>query len=127
MPIGPSASFLTSTVTVLRAPSVEAGISNSFAVDDAAGRAASEAPVAVTSLTELPCSIQPDPDGSGAFQLYGQRVLGVDTCIYFGQALAVKADDVVQDDSTGVKYIVLAAGDEAEQGRVSWILARRLR
>lgn len=115
-----SPSFLTHTCTVTRFASVVAG--DAFPVDDAAGR--DDVRQNVAGLADLPCSIQPETGRAGV--VYQGRVLEIDTAVYFGQAVDVRADDVLVG-STGARYIVQAAGDEAEQGRVSWVLCQRLK
>jgi hypothetical protein len=115
----PSAGFLTHTCTVTRYPSAQAG--TAMPQDDAAGR--DEARADVPGLVGLPCSIQPESGRPGLN--YDGRVLEVDTCVYFGRAVDVRADDVLAG-STGKLYLVQAAGDEAEQDRVSWVLCKRL-
>lgn len=118
----PSAFFFDRTVTLLRAASVVNGTPDQYPVDDAAGRA--DSLVAVSGYAGLSACIQ--PEDAREVQRYSQRGLNIDTSIYFAQAADAEADDVVQDDGTGRKYLVVAPVDEAEQGRVSWFLCRRL-
>lgn len=118
----PSASFLTDEATVLRALALVQGEPNRYPVDQSAGR--DDELVAVPGLAGLACSVQPESGRAG--QVYGQRVLNIDTCVYFAQAVDVRRDDVLEVAATGWRYIVEALGDEAQQGRVSWVLCRRL-
>lgn len=120
----PSAFFFTRAVTVTRAQASRDGFPDDSAVDDAAGRA--EAYVPVSGWEAVPCCVQ--PYGGGARQVYGQRTLDVDHELFFArETAALQKDDVITDDASGAVYIVGAVGDEAEQGRVSWVLAKRYR
>lgn len=122
----PSAAFFTHTATVYRASAFTGAdplvTPDDYPVDDAAGR--NDTLVAVSGLTALPACIQ--PEGGRERWVYSQRGLQVDTSVYFRGAVDAQADDVLEDDASGRRYLVVCPADEAEQGRVSWFLCRRL-
>lgn len=92
----------------------------SNAQDTAGGR--DPAWAVVTGLSALACSVQPET--GRAIELYASRGLEVDTTVYFRVPVAVRPDDRLAIGSA--KYLVVALGDEAEQGRVVWVSCKRL-
>lgn len=75
--------------------------------------------VTQSGYSAVVCSVQ--PASGGVFFQFGDRQLQVDTEVYFREPVPLAANGETRFAcSNGVKYLVLAAGDEAEQGRVTW-------
>lgn len=120
----PSPFFFTDTVSVNRFRTVESGNSGlGFPVDEARGRA--DDWMTPVGLSGLSVSIQ--PNGGGAAQNFGQRVLESPYMVFFQDVPAspIQRDDRLTDQS-GAKYIVESVNDEALQGRVYVVGCRRL-
>ena len=122
MPIGFSEQFETNTISVYRASSLLQTPAVPFPVDAAAGQDDTQS--VVPGCEDIPCNIQPEHGNPGI--VADERVLRIDTAIYFTTVLPIKSDDLVIDQGSDQKYIVRAIGDEASTGRLFWIFAERL-